>query len=403
MPLDRAFRIERRRLLGALSAAAAAATLAPLRLRAAQAVSPALADVRKKYPAKVVDLVQRSLVIDMLAPLKIDFNPEAFSLPLTEADAQMFRSSGINVFHNSVGVGSYDEALQFIAAWSGFAGRNADVFSLVGRVEDIERAKKQGKVAVIMGLQNADEFRTPADVKDFYDLGLRCAQLTYNSQNLIGSGSTERVDGGVTDYGEQIVKAMNDVGMLIDVSHSGDRTTLDAIEISPKPIAITHSNCRALNNHPRLKTDEAIKKLAAKGGVMGITGVRMFVKDKEPTTIEDIVDHIDHVVKLVGIEHVGIGSDSDLMGYDHMPKDQYAKLKAAYKSSYAFRDKIDTDGFDHPQKVYDLTAALLKRGYNEANIQAVLGGNFRRLLGNTWLEPKRTPPPKDKNPEEKKQ
>ena len=174
---------------------------------------------------------------------------------------------------------------------------------------------------------------------------------------------------------------MNDVGMLIDVSHSGDRTTLDAIELSPKPIAITHSNCRALNNHPRLKTDEAIRKLAAKGGVMGITGVRMFVKDAEPTTIEHIVDHIDHVVKLVGIEHVGIGSDSDLMGYDHMPKDQYEKLKAGYKSSYAFRDKIDTDGFDHPRKVYDLTATLLKRGYSEANIQAVLGGNFRRLLG----------------------
>ena len=100
--------------------------------------------------------------------------------------------------------------------------------------------------------------------------------------------------------------------MLVDVSHCGDRTTLDAIELSPKPIAITHSNCRALNNHPRLKTDEAIRKLAAKGGVMGITGVRMFVRDQEPTTIEHIVDHIDHVVKLVGIEHVGIGSDSDL-------------------------------------------------------------------------------------------
>ena len=195
---------------------------------------------------------------------------------------------------------------------------------------------------------------------------------------------------------------MNDVGMLIDVSHSGDRTTLDAIELSPKPIAITHSNCRALNDHPRLKTDEAIRKLAAKGGVMGITGVRMFVKNAEPTTIEHIVDHIDHVVKLVGIEHVGIGSDSDLMGYDHMPKDQYEKLKAGYKSSYAFRDKIDTDGFDHPQKVYDLTAALLKRDYSEANVQAVLGGNFRRLLASTWLEPKRTPPPEAKKPEEKK-
>jgi len=397
---EQIFLAGRRRALGALGAAAALA-FAPLRLLAGT-WSPEL--TRKKYPRKVVELVQRSLVIDMLAPLKIDFNPDAFSLPLSDADAQMFRNCGITAFHNSVGVGgatAYADALQFIAAWSGFAGRNSDVFSLVGRVEDIERAKKLGKVAVIMGLQNADEFREPKDVKDFYDLGLRCAQLTYNTQNLIGSGSTERVDGGVTDFGEQIIKAMNEAGMLIDVSHSGPRTTLDAIEISPKPIAITHSNCRALNDHPRLKTDEAIRKLAAKGGVMGITGVRMFVKDSEPTTIEHIVDHIDHVVKLVGIEHVGIGSDSDLMGYDHMPKDQYEKLKAGYKSTYAFRDKIDTDGFDHPQKVYDLTAALLKRNYSEANIQAVLGGNFRRLLGNTWLEPKHTPP-EAKKPEEKK-
>jgi membrane dipeptidase len=399
---DDGFRAGRRRALAGLGTSAAALALAPFGLRAE---SRAPVESQRKYPAKVIDLVRRSLVIDMLAPLKIDFNPDAFSLPLSEADAQMFRTCGITGFHNSVGVGgatAYDDALQFIAAWSGFAGRNADVFSLVGRVDDLDHAKKQGKVAVIMGLQNADEFRQPGDVKDFYDLGLRCAQLTYNTQNLIGSGSTERIDGGVTDYGSKIIEAMNDVGMLIDVSHSGDRTTLDAIELSPRPIAITHSNCRALNNHPRLKTDEAIRKLAAKGGVMGITGVRMFVKDREPTTIEDIADHIDHVVKLVGIDHVGIGSDSDLMGYDHMPKDQYEKLKAGYKSSYAFRDKIDTDGFDHPRKVYDLTATLLRRGYSDANIQAVLGGNFRRLLGSTWLEPKRTPPPEAKKPEEKK-
>ncbi len=271
-----------------------------------------------------------------------------------------------------------------MAAWSGFAGRNSEVFSLVGTAADLDRAKAKHKIAVIMGLQNADEFREPKDVKDFYQLGLRCAQLTYNTQNLLGSGSTERVDGGITDYGIDIIKAMNEVGMLVDVSHSGDRTTLDAVELSPRPIAFTHSNCRALNNHPRLKTDEAIQKLARKGGVMGITGVRNFVKDREPTTVEDVVDHIDHVVKLVGIEHVGIGTDSDLMGYDHMLPDQYAKLKAGYKASYAFRDKIDTDGFNHPRKIYDLTDSLIRRGYSDNNIQAVLGGNFRRLLGDSW-------------------
>jgi len=379
---DSSLAITRRRTLQALAGA-----LAVLALPEVQAAQASAQDPKNKYPAKVLDLVQRSLVIDMLAPLKLDFRPEAYALPLTDSEAAMFRSCGITGFHNSVGVGgasAYEDALEFIAAWSGFVGRNTQVFTLVGKADDLEAAKAKQKIAVIMGLQNADEFREPKDVKAFYQLGLRCAQLTYNTQNLLGSGSTERVDGGISDYGERIIKSMNEVGMLIDVSHSGDKTTLDAIELSPKPIAFTHSNCRALNNHPRLKTDEAIRKLAAKGGVMGITGVRMFVKDKEPTTVEDIVDHIDHVVKLVGIDHVGIGSDSDLMGYDHMPPDQYKQLKAGYKASYAFRDKIDTDGFDHPRKVFDLTAALIRRGYSDSNIQAVLGGNFRRLLGTTW-------------------
>ena len=380
---DSSLQLTRRRTLQAMAGALAA--LALPKGHAAQ--TAAAQDPKNKYSSKVLDLVQRSLVIDMLAPLKLDFRPEAYALPLTDAEAAMFRTCGITGFHNSVGVGgasAYDDALEFIAAWSGFVGRNTQVFCLVGKADDLETAKARQKIAVIMGLQNADEFREPKDVKAFYQLGLRCAQLTYNTQNLLGSGSTERVDGGISDYGEQIIKSMNEVGMLVDVSHSGDKTTLDAIELSPKPIAFTHSNCRALNNHPRLKTDEAIRKLAAKGGVMGITGVRMFVKDKEPTTVEDIVDHIDHVVKLVGIEHVGIGSDCDLMGYDHMPPDQYKQLKAGYKASYAFRDKIDTDGFDHPRKVYDLTAALIRRGYSDANIQAILGGNFRRLLGTTW-------------------
>jgi membrane dipeptidase len=341
----------------------------------------------KKYSAKAVRLIERSLVIDMLAVLKLDFRPEAYAGALSEADTEAFRSCGITGFHNSIGTGGpgvVEETLSFLAGWQGYAGRNSHVFSLVGTAADLDRAKVERKVAVIMGLQNSGHFRTPKDVKAFYQLGQRCSQLTYNTQNLLGSGSTERIDGGVSDFGAEIIKAMNEVGMLIDVSHCADRTTLDAIELSPKPIAITHSNCRALNNHPRLKTDEAIRKLAAKGGVMGITGVRNFVRGEEPTTVEHMADHIDHVVKLVGIEHVGIGSDADLNGYDDMPADQLKELRDSYKASYAFRDKLDTDGYDHPRKIFDLTEALIRRGYSDANITAILGGNFRRLLGATW-------------------
>jgi membrane dipeptidase len=338
----------------------------------------------RTYSKRAVDLVKQALVIDMLGVLKIDMRPDFFAAPLSEKDAAEFLGSGITGFHHAAGTGSYEGTLTFLATWQGFAGRNSHVFSLVGKAADLDRAKKEGKCAVIMGIQNSEHFRKAEDVKFFYELGQRCSQLTYNSQNRIGSGSTERVDGGVSDFGVEIIKAMNDVGMLVDVSHCGDRTTLDAIALSPKPIAITHSNCRALVNHPRVKTDEAIKALAAKGGVMGITGVRNFVTAKEPTAVGNIVDHIDHVVKLVGIDHVGIGSDADLNGYDDVAPDVYKRIKSSYKESYAFRDKIDTDGFDHPLKMFDLTEELIRRKYSDANIVAILGGNFRRLLGSIW-------------------
>jgi membrane dipeptidase len=343
--------------------------------------------VKRNYSARVNRIVERALVIDMLSPLALDLRPESYAGKLNDAQAAMFRASRVAAVHHAIGVGgpsAYNDALTFMAGWNGFVARNSDLFTLVDTVEDIERAKAARKVAVIMGLQNAEHFRQVSDVLAFRQLGLRCAQLTYNSQNLLGSGSTERVDGGVTDYGAEIIREMNKLGVLVDVSHSGERTTLDAIDISAGPIAITHSNCRALNNHPRLKTDEAIRKLAAKGGVIGITGVRMFVKDREPTTVEHVVDHIDHVVKLVGIDHVGIGTDSDLLGYDRLPGDLYRQLKSVYKSSYAFREKIDTDGFNNPDKMFSLTDALDRRGYSEANIQAILGGNFRRLLATAW-------------------
>jgi membrane dipeptidase len=342
----------------------------------------------RTYSKRAMDLVRDSLVIDMLAPLKIDFSPGFIDNPFDAKSRQEFRDSGITGFHHAIGIGGFDakeDALRYLATYSFFVGSQADLFTLVDTAADLDRAKAAGKIAVILGLQNADQFQRPADVEPFYRLGLRCAQLTYNSQNFIGSGSTDRVDGGLSDFGARIVAEMNRVGMLVDVSHSAEKTTMDAIEASPKPIAITHSNCRALNPHVRNKSDEAIRKLAAKGGVMGITEVRMFIKEKDPVTVADMVDHIDHVARLVGIEHVGIGSDSDLNGYDDMPADQYEKLKAGYKSSYAFRDKIDTDGFDHPLKTYDLTEELIRRKYSDANIKLILGGNFRRLLGSTWL------------------
>jgi membrane dipeptidase len=377
--------LNRRGMLGgALATTTTAAIGAPALAKARLPVSPWSG---RTYSRRAIDLVRESLIVDMLAPLKIETTREFYTARLSDQEAHEFLSSGITGFHHAFGLGgpnAREQALTYMGVWNGFTARNSHVFTGVGTVADLVRAKAEGKCAVIMGVQNADHFQTPKDVQFFHDMGMRCAQLTYNSQNRIGSGSTERVDGGVSDFGVSIIAAMNEAGMLIDVSHSGDRTTLDAIELSAKPIAITHSNCRALVDHPRVKTDEAIKALAAKGGVMGITGVRMFVSKNEPTTISDVVDHIDHVVKLVGIEHVGIGTDSDLNGYDDTSPEMNALLRGAYKDSYAFREKIDVDGFDHPLKMYDLVEELIRRGYSNAHITAVLGGNFQRLLATIW-------------------
>lgn len=344
------------------------------------------------YSARAVELMKRATVIDMLSPFVISpskgakwfSNPDSF----TAADLQRFTDSGINIFHIAVGTGGREAhlgTLRFIAAWNSFLSNHDQHLMRVDSPADLERLKGSGKVGVLLGVQNSEHFQSADDVNFFHGLGQRVSQLTYNTRNLIGNGATERRDEGLSDYGVSIVERMNKVGMTVDVSHCGDRTTLDAFEVSKKPVLITHSNCRALvAGHPRLKTDEAIKRMAATGGVMGITGVRMFVKADEPTTVEHALDHFDHVVKLVGVEHVGVGSDMDLDGYDDIPAEENKKLRAGYKGSYGFREKIDIEGLDHPQRMFDLTEGLIRRKYNDKHIELILGGNFKRVLAQTW-------------------
>jgi len=342
------------------------------------------------YSKRAISIVESSGAIDMLGLVTInDEEWERWNSAdgMTDTDQQRFKECGIKVFHHSFGLGgpnSHTDALVYFAGLNAFIARYSDTFTRVSRCRDLETLVRSPKIGIIPGLQNSEHFRTPDDVKLFYSLGQRVSMLTYNAQNNLGCGSTERRDCGVSDFGAAIIQKMNETNMLVDVSHCGDMTTLDAFELSKKPVAITHSNCRALVNHPRCKTDEAIRKMAASGGVMGITGVRMFVRSEEPTTIEHLVDHVDHVAKLVGVEYVGVGSDCDLNGYDKLPKAQDQALRASYKASYAFREKLDIEAFGHPRKIFDLTEALLRRGYGEADIVGILGGNFRRMFKNVW-------------------
>ena len=345
-----------------------------------------------EYSARAIDLVKQSTVIDMLSVLTLDFakqdkwmaNPELF----TAADLQPYKDSGINVIHPAIGMGgfnSYESVLKFFASWNGFIADHDEHMMRIDSPGDLDRVKRSGKLGILLGLQNSDQFRNPNDVDFFHALGQRVSQLTYNSRNFIGNGSTERHDEGISDFGAAIIERMNKVGMAVDVSHCGDRTTLDAFEISNKPVLITHSNCRVLaGGHPRDKTDEAIKKVGLNGSVMGITAVRMFVKAEEPTTIEDVLNHFDHVKKLIGPEHLGVGSDIDLYGYDKMPPELNKQLRASYKGSYGFREKIDVEGLDHPKRMFDLTEGLIRRKYSDAEIRGILGGNFARVLKEIW-------------------
>ncbi|MGH9850100.1 MAG: dipeptidase, partial [Blastocatellia bacterium] len=371
--------MQRRQLLKAVAGAGLGVFCAPMVNRKRYRL---FAGSIVEYSARAIELVGRSTVIDMLSPFKLGSttwfaNPDSFK----ESDFQRFKDSGINAFHIAVGVGGADpylSALRFIASWNGFLANHDQWLMRVDSAADLDRVKSSGKdggkVGVILGVQNSEHFRNPADVEYFYSLGQRVSQLTYNTRNLIGNGATERRDDGISDFGVAIIERMNKVGMAVDVSHCGDRTTLDAFEVSKKPVLITHSNCRALApGHPRCKTDEAIRKMAASGGVMGITSVRMFVKNDEPTTIEHCLDHFDHVKKLAGVEHLGVGSDIDLDGYDDMPAEENKRLRASYKGSYGFREKIDIEGIDHPKRMFDLTEGLIRRKYADREIELVLG------------------------------
>ena len=329
-----------------------------------------------EYSVRTVDLVRRSTVIDMLGLLTLDYRKlstwETDPRRFQPADLHRLRESGITVFHPAVGYTAgdiYAESLRDIVGWNAFIAAHGDHFQRIESSTHFKQAKETGKIGILIGQQNSAHFRTVEDVDHFYTLGQRVSQLTY-LRNRIGGGSTDPLDGGLSEYGVQIVERMNSVGMAVDISHCGDRTTLNAIEASRKPVLATHSNCRALvPGSARCKTDEAITRMAAKGGVMGVTMVRGFVGSAGRVTIENVLDHIDHLTGLAGVEHAGIGSDVDLDGRDT----PVSPVK-----------RYDLDRIDYAKKIYDLTEGLVRRAYSDRNIELILGGNFARALTEAW-------------------
>lgn len=335
------------------------------------------ADDRTGYSARAVELVGRSAVIDMLGLLTLDW-PKLYSwqrdpATFTAADFERLQSSGVNVFHPAVEPNTpqpYEAALRWTSGWNRLLKGCPGCFVRVDTLADMRRAREEKKLGIVLGFQNSDHFRTVEDVTFFHGLGQRVSQLTYNERNRIGAGCREARGGGLTPFGAEIVTAMNRAGMAVDVSHCSERTTLDAVAVSKKPVLITHSNCRTLVAHPRCKSDEAIRAVAAQGGVMGITAISAFVRSGGPASLGNLLDHFDHVAKLVGVDHVGLGSDVDVDAVDPRTKQ--------VRPRYVIR------GMQQARRVFDVTEGLLRRGYEDRHVELILGGNFERALSEIW-------------------
>jgi len=242
-----------------------------------------------EYSARTVDLISRStrdrhvgLVDSGLQEARgVETNPDRFQ----PADYLRLKNSGITVFHPAVGYTEgdvYADSLRDINGWNAFVNAHESRFLLVKDAADFERAKALGKIGILIGQQNSQHFRTVEDVDRFYDLGQRVSQLTYRG-NRIGAGSSDARDRGLSEFGAAIVERMNRVGMAVDISHCGDRTSLDTIEASRKPVLVTHSNCRALvPASPVAGRMKPSSEWRQKGGVMGVTMVRIFVRAEGP-------------------------------------------------------------------------------------------------------------------------
>ena len=356
------------------------------------------AQSQAEYSARAIALVEQTPVVDLLNQFRF---PDYSQRPplidrwlrqpgsFTEADAVVYRSSGINAFALGDAAPDYTEGLRFFAEWNGFLAAYPHWLLRITGTADIERAHKERKIGVMLTMQDSTHFRGSNDVDTFFSLGQRISQLTYNFNNGIGSGFLEQRDGGLSIFGLSIMKRMEQVGMAVDASHCGDQTTLDALEAATRPVIFTHANCRTLiPGHLRAKTDEAIRKMAKTGGVMGISFIRFMVRDREPVTVEHVLDHFDYVRKLVGVEYLAVGSDLDVVGNANPINGGFQPSSQPNFARYGFHTppngQIAVDGLAQPKRVFDLTDGLIRRGYSDADIRLILGGNAMRVLGGIW-------------------
>ena len=299
-------------------------------------------------------------------------------------------SGGVTAINATIAVWeNYRQTLDHVAAWVGRFRTYQDTLAQVRTVSDIQRAKAEGRSGVILGWQNATPIENDLDrLALFHDLGVRIIQVTYNERNLLGNGCYERTDEGLSNFGVDAVKEMNRLGILIDLSHVGDRTTLETAELSEQPVACTHANARSFFDHPRNKTDEALKLIVDNGGVIGANAFPPFLRNGFQSTLRDYTDAIDDLVERVGVDHVGIGTDYT----QDQPKDWYNWLFSQQGTKYKERPVaypyplVHPAGMETPDTLSNVARELLDRGYGAEDVAKILGGNWLRLFERVWGE-----------------
>ena len=325
-------------------------------------------------------------------------NPVSRDMP--DLDARTFRdvrSSGLNALNITLGyVGGPEEPFEYtirtIAMWDDVLKANPAQLMKVDTAADILRARDSGKLGIFYGFQNAAQMGNDATRVDvFASLGVRVIQLTYNPANQLGDGSMAPENRGLTDFGREVVARLNAKRVMVDLSHSGQNTCLDAARASTAPISINHTGCRALCDLPRNKTDEELRLVASKGGFVGIFFMPFLKLDGHPRA-EDAVAHIEHAINVCGEDHVGIGSDGDTTGIDdlqayadHLAKEVADRAKAGLGATGERADTypfvVDLRGADQFHKVMGLLKA---RGHSEARIEKIMGLNFLSFAKEVW-------------------
>ena len=283
---------------------------------------------------------------------------------------------------------NFKDGIEEVSNWKRRFRDNSDLIRPVRTVGDIHAAKQEGRTGIIMGWQNTSPIEDRLDYLEiFKDLGVGIMQLTYNTQNYSGAGYLEEHDSGLTGFGREVVAEMARVGVLCDLSHVGDKTSADTIAFSSKPVCMSHVLPRALRDVRRNKPDELMKACAEKGGLIGTSFFSPGLAAGNDATVNDVLDAMEHVINLVGEDHVGVGTDFSQGHARPGPwllwanRDKGTARKLTEFGSVKINKPV---GVAMLRELPNLTAAMLARGWGEGTILKLMGGNWLRLLENVW-------------------